>query len=551
MRWSCVVLLALLSSSAGAVGDRPDTLLIGRIYPTALTTAPVAALAFDGNGRVLGHGSSAQVRQLLADRDRGIDEIVLDGVVIPGLIDAHGHLMNLGFSLLQADLVDTRSRAEVIARLRAKTDTLAPDDWLVGRGWDQNDWSQQQFPTAADLDEAFPSRPVLLERVDGHAAWANSFAMRAAGIDADTPDPAGGRILRDADGKATGVFIDNAIDLVARHVPAPDREQRRRALTLALDSAVAAGLTGVHDAGVSRDDLALYRELADDDALPLRVYAMADGDSAALAQLCKQGPYAHPKGRLEMRAVKLYADGALGSRGAALMADYADESGNRGLMLETPEHLAKIIQRAAACGVQPAVHAIGDRANRSVLDAFSGLTTEQRQQLRPRIEHAQVVNPNDIARFADLGVIASMQPTHATSDMPWAQARIGVERLRGAYAWRRFLESGAALALGSDFPVERVEPIPGIYAAVTRQDAQGKPPGGWLPDQRMTLAEALDGFTRGAAFAGHAENDVGTLEVGRRADFIVLSMDPHQVRGRALLQIKVESTWVDGRKVWP
>ncbi len=386
MRWSCALVLAILATDAGAAGDGVDTLLIGRIYPTALATEPVAALAFDADGRVIAHGSGSEVRRLLEERARGTSEVVVDGVVLPGLIDAHGHLMGLGFSLLQADLVDTRSPSQVVERLREKAAALAPDDWLLGRGWDQNDWPGQEFPTAADLDGAFPAQPVWLERVDGHAAWANSVAMRAAGIDADTPDPEGGRILRDADGKPTGVFIDNAIALVQRHVPTPDRDQRRRALELALDSAVAAGLTGVHDAGVSREDLSLYRELADDGALPLRVHAMADGDAAALDQLCKEGLYAHPGGRLQMRAVKLYADGALGSRGAALLADYDDDKGNRGLMLEAPARLASIIQRAASCGVQPAVHAIGDRANRSVLDAYAALTPEQRQTLRPRIE---------------------------------------------------------------------------------------------------------------------------------------------------------------------
>ncbi|MCB1600639.1 MAG: viroplasmin family protein [Xanthomonadales bacterium] len=247
--------------------------------------------------------------------------------------------------------------------------------------------------------------------------------------------------------------------------------------------------------------------------------------------------------------VKIYADGALGSRGAALLADYSDEPGNRGLLIQSPEHLREIIDKAAACGVQPAVHAIGDRANREVLDAYAALTAKQRQALRPRIEHAQVVAMDDIPRFAELGVIASMQPTHATSDMPWAGDRVGAERLRGAYAWRRYLDRATHMAFGSDFPVENVEPIPGLYAAITRQDAEGSPEGGWLPDQRLTLVEALDAFTRGAAYAGFAENEVGTLEPGMRADFIVLSMDPHQVRGRALLQIKVRSTWLDGRKV--
>ncbi len=526
-----------------------DTLVIGRIYAHAQMAEPVSALAYDAEGRVIAYGVAAELREKLEARGRGIREIVVDGTVMPGLIDAHGHLMGLGFALLQADLVGTRSKEAVIDRLKDKSAGLAAGAWLLGRGWDQNAWAGQAFPAAADLDAAFPDRPVWLKRVDGHAGWANSAALRAAGIDAQTTDPEGGRLLRDEQGQPTGVLIDAAMRLVQAHIPDPDTALRRRALRLALASASAAGLTGVHDAGVSREDLALYRELADDQALPLRVYAMAGGDSAALRQLCSEGLYAHPSGLLSMRAVKLYADGALGSRGAALLADYSDEAGNRGLLIQSPQHLREIINKAAACGVQPAVHAIGDRANREVLDAFAALTAAQRQALRPRVEHAQVVAMTDIPRFAELGVIASMQPTHATSDMPWAGDRVGAERLRGAYAWRRYLDRGTHMAFGSDFPVERVEPIPGLYAAITRQDAEGSPEGGWLPDQRLTLVEALDAFTRGAAYAGFAEKEVGTLEPGMRADFIVLSMDPHQVRGRALLQVKVRSTWLDGRKV--
>jgi len=541
---------SLLVSTLSFAQAKPDTLLIGRIYPTALSAEPVSALAFDAEGRVLAQGRSADLRKLLESRKRGVQEIVLAGTVIPGLIDAHGHLLGLGFSLLQADLVDTRDRAQIYERLLTKAKDLAPGDWLLGRGWDQNDWPEQAFPTAADLDRVIADRPVWLERVDGHAGWANSAALRAAGIDEHSKDPEGGRILRGADGKPSGVLIDAAMGLVETRVPKADRAVRRRALRLALDSAVAAGLTGVHDAGVSSENLALYRDLADDDALPLRIYAMADGDAAALAQLCRDGPYQHPGGRLSVRAVKLYADGALGSRGAALLADYDDDAGNRGLLIQTPAQLNKIIARAAACGIQPAVHAIGDRANRAVLDAFAALSAEQRARLRPRIEHAQVVAPADIARFAQLGVIASMQPTHATSDMPWAQARIGAQRLRGAYAWRRFMDQGVRIALGSDFPVERVQPVLGIYAAVTRQDAKGAPKGGWLPDQRLTLNETLDGFTRGAAYAGFAEATIGTLEVGKRADFVELSIDPQRLRGRGLLTIEVNSTWLDGRKVW-
>ena len=553
MRGFTGLCLLLLTSATVVRAAEPeaavDTLLIGRIYANAQMAEPVSALAYDAAGRVIAYGAAAGLRESLESRGNGVREIVVDGTVMPGLIDAHGHLMGLGFSLLQADLVGTRSKEAVIDRLKDKSAGLNEGDWLLGRGWDQNDWAGKAFPAAADLDAAFPDRPVWLNRVDGHAGWANSAALRAAGIDARTADPEGGRLLRDEQGQPSGVLVDAAMDLIETHIPKPDIALRRRALRLALATASKAGLTGVHDAGVSREDLALYRELADDQALPLRVYAMADGDSDALRQLCREGLYTHPSGRLSMRAVKLYADGALGSRGAALLADYSDEPGNRGLLIQSPEHLREIIDKAAACGVQPAVHAIGDRANREVLDAYAALTAKQRQALRPRIEHAQVVAMDDIPRFAELGVIASMQPTHATSDMPWAGDRVGAERLRGAYAWRRYLDRATHMAFGSDFPVENVEPIPGLYAAITRQDAEGSPEGGWLPDQRLTLVEALDAFTRGAAYAGFAENEVGTLEPGMRADFIVLSMDPHQVRGRALLQIKVRSTWLDGRKV--
>lgn len=549
-RWLSTLCLLLAAGAPAQEPPGPDTLALGRIYPRA-GAEPVAALAWDAQGRVIAAGAHVEVRAVLERRGRGVRERAFDGAVLPGLIDAHGHLFGLGTALLQADLVGTRNRKEIRARLRAKARSLGEGDWLLGRGWDQNDWPQQEFPTAADLDLAFPQRPVWLERIDGHAGWANGAAMRKAGIDAATPDPPGGRLLRDAEGNPTGVFIDTAMDLVQGHVPAPDRAWRRRALRAALDAAVAAGLTGVHDAGVSRPDLALMRELADEDALPLRISAMADGVGAALDWLCEDGVYRHPGGRLQMRSAKLYADGALGSRGAALLADYADDAGNRGLLLMPEAELQATIARAAGCGVQPAVHAIGDRANRMVLDAYAKLDASTRAALRPRIEHAQVVDPQDIPRFAALGVIASMQPTHATSDMPWAQARVGAERLRGAYAWRRFLDSGARLALGSDFPVERVEPVLGLYAAVARQDPAGAPAGGWLPEQRMTLTEALDGFTRGAAYAGHAEAEVGSLEPGMRADFVVLSTDPFKLRGRALLALQVRSTWVDGERVWP
>lgn len=545
LSWSGAATLASESRSEGS-----DLLLLGRIYPSALSTEPVSGMAVDASGRVIATGSALQLRALLEERGHGVREVAVDGVVIPGLIDAHGHLLNLGLGLMQADLSGSSDLDEVRRRLREQA-TRTPDGWLQGRGWDQNRWPGQEFPTAADLDRTFPERPVWLKRVDGHAGWANTAALKLAGIDASTADPDGGRILRDGDGNPTGVLIDSAMALVQRVLPALGPEDRRRALKLAADTAVSLGLTGVHDAGVSRQDLAALRQLADSGALPLRVYAMADGDNAALDDLCSNGHYRHSGGRLQMRSVKFYADGALGSRGAALLADYDDEAGNRGLLIQPESRLQAMIAKAARCGVQPNTHAIGDRGNRLVLDAYGAIETARRDTLRPRIEHAQVVALKDIPRFSELGVIASMQPTHATSDMPWALARVGSERLRGAYAWRRFLDAGVPMALGSDFPVERVEPLEGLYAAVTRQDQDGEPEGGWLPEQRLSVAEAIAGFTIGAAYAGFAEDELGTLEAGKRADFVVLSADPFQARARGLLAIKPRSTWVDGRRVWP
>ena len=471
--------------------------------------------------------------------------------VVPGLIDAHGHLMGLGHSLLRADLVGAASKAEVVERLQAFERELPEGAWLLGRGWDQNDWPEKAFPTAADLDAAFPSRPVWLERVDGHAGWGNSAALAAADrrLDGDW-QPEGGRIER-RDGKPTGVFVDEAMKLVEAVIPPPDEALQARALRRALDEAVKHGLTGVHDAGVKLEELALYRRFADAGDLPLRITAMADGDNAAFAALCAMGPYRHAGGRLQMRTLKLYADGALGSRGAALLADYSDDPGNRGLFVTAPEALDALIARAQRCGVQVAAHAIGDAGNRVLLDSFARhLPQDGGAALRWRIEHAQVVALEDIPRFAKLGVIASMQPTHATSDMPWAEDRVGPRRIRGAYAWQKLLDAGARLALGSDFPVEAVDPMLGLYAAVARQDAAGQPAGGWMPDQRLSAAEALRGFTLDAAYAGFAEHEVGSLAPGKRADFVVLSDDVLKAAPPQIRRTRVLATYVDGAPVY-
>lgn len=539
---------ALSVSLPLAAAEVPITRVEARIYPLAREAQAVEAMAYDAEGRVLAIGSRAEVDAAIAGRGE-IRTLKLDGVVVPGLIDAHAHLLGLGFSLLQADLVDAADVPEVIARLQRQAEELPAGAWLTGRGWDQNDWPEQSFPTAAMLDAAFPERPVWLERIDGHAGWANSRALAAAGIDADTPDPEGGKILRDAEGRATGVLIDAAMGLVDRVLPKPDRALKRKAAERALAQAASLGLTGVHDAGMSWDDLSLFREIADAGQLPLRIYAMADGDNLALRRLCQEGLYSHRSGRLQMRALKLYADGALGSRGAALLRDYSDDPGNRGLLFQSQQVLDEVVRRATDCGVQVAVHAIGDAGNRQVIAAYAKLAADMRERLRLRIEHAQVIAPEDIPRFAELKLIASMQPTHATSDMPWAEARVGAERIRGAYAWQTLLKLDVPLALGSDFPVERVAPTLGLYAAIARQDQDGQPTGGWFPDQRLSRAEALHGFTLAAAHAGFAEAEIGSLEPGKRADYTLFAADPYTAPISDLASLKVLGTWIDGERV--
>ena len=519
-----------------------------RIRTMDVARPEVDALAFDAQGKILALGDvDALLRQFPQAKRLDLG----NATVVPGLIDAHGHVAGLGLKQMRADLVGTRDKADVLQRLRDFARDLPAGAWLLGRGWDQNDWPDKQFPSVADLDAAFPDRPVWLRRVDGHAGWANSAALRVVKRDLSGDwQPDGGQILRDAQAKPSGVLVDAAMDLVETAMPTLDDATAERALVLGMRSAVEHGLTGVHDAGISLKELQRYQRLADRGALPLRVTAMADGDSAALDFLCDKGLYRHPGGRLQMRTVKLFADGALGSRGAALIEPYSDQPGNRGLLLMQPEAMAAVTAKARRCGVQAATHAIGDRGNREVLDAYAKALGTTPGDHRWRIEHAQVLAPSDLPRLAALGVIASMQPTHATSDMPWAAERLGPERIQGAYAWRQLRDSGARLALGSDFPVESVDPRLGLYAAVARADGEGQPVGGWMPGEKLTAYEALRGFTLDAAYAGFAEADVGSLEVGKRADFVVLGEDPLTVPASELPRLTVRGTYVDGQAVY-
>ena len=544
--------LLFVSSMPVTAGEGVSLLVNARIHTVDPSQPEASAMAWDANGQLLAVGDRKVLEQRFPDANR----VDAGGhAVTPGLIDAHGHLLGLGQSKRRVDLVGAVSLEENVARVVAFARDQPGDGWLLGRGWDQNDWPVQRFPTAADLDKAFPDRPVWLRRIDGHAGWANSAAMRiaarAAGRDLDGDwQPDGGHIQR-VNGKATGVFIDSAGDLIGNVVPQDDPAEVEAALAAAFDAAVAVGLTGVHDAGTPLSELGVMRRMADAGKIPLRVYAMADADNAALDTLCALGPYRHPGGRLQMRTVKFYIDGALGSRGAALLADYSDDPHNRGLLLVKPEEFERVVRKAKGCGVQVATHAIGDRGNRLVLDTYEKvLGADADGDLRWRDEHSQIIDPADIPRFAKLGVIASMQPSHATSDGPWAETRLGAARMAGAYAWRSLLDSGARLAFGSDFPVEFENPMLGLYAAVTRQDREGHPPGGWQPSQRLTPAEALRGFTLDAAYAGFAENEVGSLKPGKRADFVILSDDPLSIDASKIDDIKVLSTWVDGEAVY-
>jgi hypothetical protein len=524
-------------------GAAPALILVGGQVRTLDPARPTATALAIAGPRIVAVGSDADVRALAGPGTRVID--LRGAAVLPGLVDAHCHLYGLGADLEHVSLRGLRSERDAARALEPAARARPPGEWVIGRGWDQNLWPEAQFPSRRSLDAAYPGRPILLTRVDGHAAWVSSAALAAAGITAATRDPAGGKIERDARGEPTGLLIDNAVALVEAAVPAPPPAVIARRIRAAARRAVAAGLTGVHEMGIDDATAAVYRELAARGELPLRVTAYLAGDAAQLARL--RQPPAPAVGRFSMRGVKLYADGALGSRGARLGADYDDDPGNRGLWVTAPESLAAAVGVATAAGWQVAVHAIGDAAVSAVLDAVLAAARAHPGDLRPRIEHLQVVAPADWDRLVEARAIASMQPTHATSDMPWAERRVGA-RIAGAYAWRTVIERGIPLAAGSDFPVEEVSPLLGLYAAVTRQDGAGAPSGGWYPAQRLTLEEAIAAFTSGAAYAERAERARGMLAPGRDADVTVL--DGPLAADRSLLARRAQLVIVGGEVVY-
>ena len=520
-----------------------DFVLLGGAVRTMDPTRPEASAIAVRGDRIVAVGADADVTGFIGP-NTWVER--LDGrTVIPGLVDGHCHLHGLGAALESLDVRGQRSPEAIATLVAAEVKARAPGEWITGRGWDQNLFSPAAFPTRAPLDAAVPQHPVALTRIDGHALWVNAAALRLAGVDEKTADPPGGRILRDSTGAPTGVFIDNAMDLVTAKIPAEPPEVIERRIVRASAHVASLGLTGVHEMGIGEATVAVYRKLASEGRLPIRVYAYLSGEN--LAGLSKRKPDMDPDGSamFVVRGIKLFADGALGSRGAALLAPYADEPKSVGISITDRKTLTEAARVVADAGFQLAVHAIGDRANRDVLDAFAALGEGRARALRFRIEHAQVLAPEDIPRFGALGVLASMQPTHATSDMPWAPARLGPERLRGAYAWRSLLDSGARLVFGSDFPVEEPSPLLGLWAAVSRQDPSGAPPGGFLPGERVTLEEALAAFTTGPAHASFTEASHGRIAPGYVADLTVFAAP--LVADRSLLQAKIHRVIVGGK----
>lgn len=519
-----------------------------KVY-TGLDSLPSAeAVAIDGD-RIIAVGSKEDLEARF-EADTVVD--LHDFTVYPGFVDSHCHVEGLGALLAHLDLSGTKSIQEIRARLREPLAATSTGRWLRGRGWDQNDWPSASYPHRRDIDDLSWDVPVILTRVDGHAVWVNSAALRIAGIDKNTPDPDGGRILRERDGSPTGVFVDNAIDLITAHVPPPAREERVAAIQEALAMCVQLGLTEVHDMGVDSVGVEIYRQLLERGQLPIRLYAAVESGHTWKA-FQKVAPFQSENGMLAVRALKLYVDGALGSRGAALIEPYSDSPGERGLTLASSVQLEEEIRSAGRSGYQVCIHAIGDRGNTIVLDVFDKIRKSNEFNMKAarfRVEHAQVLQVSDIPRFKETGVIPSMQPTHCTSDMYWAEKRLGPGRTRGAYAWHSLLAAGNIIPAGSDFPVESPDPLPGFYAAVTRQDRSGWPEGGWFPEERMTRLEALKAFTAWGAYAAFQEDLKGTIEPGKWADLVVLSSDIMKVPAREILECRVEMTLVGGKIVY-
>jgi predicted amidohydrolase YtcJ len=537
--------LAVLAAVRPSLAEDSADLILqhGVFYPVQPAGRVEGSLAVRG-GRIVYLGPDAGAARFRGPRTQVID--LAGRAVTPGLIDAHSHLVGLGQALAEVDLTAAPTWDEIVRRVREAAAKVPKGAWVRGRGWDQNLWPVKEFPTHDALSAAVPDHPVWLTRVDGHAALVNVRAMEILQLGPEVQDPSGGRFLRNAEGRPTGVMIDNAMDVVGGRLPAPTVQDRERELRAAARHCLELGLTTVTDMGVGPPAVAAYTNLLKANELPIRSALFLGDDEQWLATWFARGPQVDPDARLLIRGVKLYADGALGSRGAALLEPYSDDPDNLGLLVATGAHLEDVSRRAAKAGFQVGIHAIGDRGSLVAIDAIEK-AIQDKPDARFRLEHTQVTRVQDLQRMAKLGIIASMQPTHATSDMPWADERVGEGRLERAYAWRKVLDFGGRLALGSDFPVESADPRLGLYAAVTRQDLAGQPAGGWLPGERLTREEALRGFTLDAAWSLFLEKEVGSLEVGKRADLVVFARDVMTVPEAEIPKVEVDYTLVDGK----
>ncbi|MEZ5356810.1 MAG: amidohydrolase [Bryobacteraceae bacterium] len=536
-RFATILLVAFLAH-APITAQTADLLFYNANIYTADPKHPRASALAISAGRILAAGDD-----LSAHTGPDTQRIDLHGATVtPGFIDSHGHMAGLGQSLETLDLRDARSPADA-ARIVAEAAARLPHgEWIVGRGWDQTRWSGGGFPDSAPLDRAAPLHPVYLTRVDGHAAWVNQRALQIADVNGKTADPPGGRIHR-ANGRPTGILIDRATSLVSRKIPPPDAATIALRIERAARECARLGLTSVHDAGVGEREIAAYRDLIAKGRLPIRVYAMIGGEGELWRHYLAKGPEIGE--RLTVRSIKLMADGALGSRGAALLAPYSDDPEQSGLLILQKEDVERVARDAVKAGFQVNTHAIGDRANRMVLQAYAAALGGANNR-RFRIEHAQIVSPADFDLFAKYSIIASMQATHATSDMRWAEQRLGPDRIAGAYAWKQMLDRGVVLANGSDFPVESPDPMLGFHAAVTRQDRYGNPPGGWRNQETLTRDEALHSWTAAGAYAAGEEAWKGTLSPGKIADFIVLSNDIMTVPAPEIPDTRILRTVVGG-----
>ncbi|MGA9649440.1 amidohydrolase [Pedobacter sp.] len=534
-------LVALAFFSSCSKKEQADLIVYNaRVYTVNSTFDTVQALAVK-DGKILAVGTSDEIKKQF----KGTEEIDAEGkTVYPGFIDAHAHFYGYGQSLQTADLRETKSWAEVLQRLAdfAKTH---PNGWLIGNGWDQNDWEDKAFPTNEKLTALFPGRPVFLTRIDGHAAIANQKAFDDAGIK-NAKQLTGGDMLTQ-NGKLTGVLIDNAVGLVESKIPEPDAKLAEKIFMDAQKNCFAAGLTTIDDCGLPFQAVDFIEKLQKESKLKMRLYVMLSDAPQNYDYLFKRG--AIKTDRLNVRAFKVYADGALGSRGACLLKPYTDVPEKTGFLLSDQKHFEEVAIKIAEHNFQMCTHAIGDSANRVMLKIYNKILKGKNDK-RWRIEHAQVVNANDFDLFGQASIVPSVQPTHATSDMYWAGQRLGAERLKGAYAYKQLLKQNGWIPLGTDFPVENINPLLTFYAATVREDAKGFPKGGFQIENALTPEEALKGMTIWAAKANFEENEKGSLEKGKLADFVILDNDILKSSPQNILKTKVLKTYLNGEKVY-